>query len=77
MRGAVGVLVEPDPGARGPVEADAGVAEGLHDGVAAEDREILPGADDRYRSDAVGFSVHNSIGSNALARRTGPAFTGT
>ncbi|MFE2366543.1 GntR family transcriptional regulator [Streptomyces virginiae] len=34
-------------------------------------------SDDRYRSDAVGFSVHNSIGSNALARRTGPALTGT
>ncbi|MEU6300592.1 GntR family transcriptional regulator [Streptomyces erythrochromogenes] len=30
-------------------------------------------SDDRYRSDAVGFSVHNSIGSNPLARRTGPA----
>ncbi|MFG2292299.1 GntR family transcriptional regulator [Streptomyces sp. NPDC048603] len=30
-------------------------------------------SDDRYRSDAVSFSVHNSIGNNALARRTGPA----
>lgn len=30
-------------------------------------------SDDRYRSDAVGFSIHNSIGSNPLARRTGPA----
>ncbi|MEV6761740.1 GntR family transcriptional regulator [Streptomyces sp. NPDC051105] len=27
-------------------------------------------SDDRYRSDAVSFSVHNSIGSNALARMT-------
>ncbi|MEW2048585.1 GntR family transcriptional regulator [Streptomyces sp. NPDC005476] len=26
-------------------------------------------SDDRYRSDAVSFSVHNSIGNNALARR--------
>ncbi|MER5928991.1 GntR family transcriptional regulator [Streptomyces sp. NPDC002054] len=32
-------------------------------------------SDDRYRSDAVSFSVHNSIGNNALARRTGPALT--
>ncbi|MFI0217192.1 GntR family transcriptional regulator [Streptomyces lydicus] len=29
-------------------------------------------SDDRYRSDAVSFSVHNSIGTNPLARRTGP-----
>ncbi|MBZ4016411.1 GntR family transcriptional regulator [Streptomyces purpurogeneiscleroticus] len=29
-------------------------------------------SDDRYRSDAVSFSVHNSIGANPLARRTGP-----
>lgn len=29
-------------------------------------------SDDRYRSDAVNFSVHNSIGSNPLARQTGP-----
>jgi len=27
-------------------------------------------SDDRYRSDAVSFSVHNSIGNNALARKT-------
>ncbi|MEV0741388.1 GntR family transcriptional regulator [Streptomyces sp. NPDC050549] len=27
-------------------------------------------SDDRYRSDAVTFSVHNSIGNNALARKT-------
>ncbi|MFE6285439.1 GntR family transcriptional regulator [Streptomyces sp. NPDC057877] len=27
-------------------------------------------SDDRYRSDAVSFSVHNSIGNNALARNT-------
>ncbi|MBW5486680.1 GntR family transcriptional regulator [Streptomyces bambusae] len=32
-------------------------------------------SDDRYRSDAVSFSVHNSIGNNALARRTGPGLT--
>ncbi|MFJ6939869.1 GntR family transcriptional regulator [Streptomyces sp. NPDC101132] len=32
-------------------------------------------SDDRYRSDAVSFSVRNSVGSNALARRTGPALT--
>ncbi|MET7310749.1 GntR family transcriptional regulator [Streptomyces sp. NPDC005571] len=32
-------------------------------------------SDDRYRSDAVSFSVHNSIGNNALARRTGPGAT--
>lgn len=31
-------------------------------------------SDDRYRSDAVNFSVHNSIGSNPLARQTGPGF---
>ncbi|MEV0176253.1 GntR family transcriptional regulator [Streptomyces sp. NPDC050803] len=30
-------------------------------------------SDDRYRSDAVSFSVHNSIGNNALARKTGDA----
>jgi GntR family transcriptional regulator len=30
-------------------------------------------SDDRYRSDAVSFSVHNSIGNNALARKTGSA----
>jgi GntR family transcriptional regulator len=30
-------------------------------------------SDDRYRSDAVSFSVHNSIGNNALARKPGPA----
>ena len=30
-------------------------------------------SDDRYRSDAVNFSVHNSIGANPLARRAGPA----
>ncbi|MDX6354278.1 MAG: GntR family transcriptional regulator [Streptomyces sp.] len=30
-------------------------------------------SDDRYRSDAVSFSVHNSIGNNALARNTGSA----
>ncbi len=30
-------------------------------------------SDDRYRPDAVSFSVRNSIGSNPLARRTGPA----
>ncbi|WP_431041141.1 GntR family transcriptional regulator [Streptomyces sp. P1-3] len=29
-------------------------------------------SDDRYRSDAVNFSVHNSIGSNPLARQAGP-----
>lgn len=29
-------------------------------------------SDDRYRSDAVNFSVHNSVGSNPLARQTGP-----
>ncbi|MFJ6570234.1 GntR family transcriptional regulator [Streptomyces sp. NPDC091292] len=29
-------------------------------------------SDDRYRSDTVSFSVHNSIGNNALARQTGP-----
>jgi GntR family transcriptional regulator len=29
-------------------------------------------SDDRYRSDAVSFSIHNSIGNNALARQTGP-----
>ncbi|MGV9707570.1 GntR family transcriptional regulator [Streptomyces sp. NPDC003483] len=27
-------------------------------------------SDDRYRSDAVSFSVHNSIGNNAMARKT-------
>ncbi|MBX9399054.1 GntR family transcriptional regulator [Streptomyces sp. TRM72054] len=27
-------------------------------------------SDDRYRSDAVSFSVHNSMGNNALARKT-------
>jgi GntR family transcriptional regulator len=27
-------------------------------------------SDDRYRPDAVSFSVHNSIGNNALARKT-------
>ncbi|MFJ3246083.1 GntR family transcriptional regulator [Streptomyces sp. NPDC086782] len=27
-------------------------------------------SDDRYRADAVSFSVHNSIGNNALARKT-------
>jgi GntR family transcriptional regulator len=27
-------------------------------------------SDDRYRSDAVSFSVHNSIDNNALARKT-------
>lgn len=32
-------------------------------------------SDDRYRSDAVSFSVHNSIGANPLARRTGPGLT--
>ena len=26
-------------------------------------------SDDRYRGDAVSFSVHNSIGNNALARK--------
>ncbi|MFF0549613.1 GntR family transcriptional regulator [Streptomyces sp. NPDC004311] len=30
-------------------------------------------SEDRYRPDAVSFSVRNSIGSNPLARRTGPA----
>ncbi|MYX35615.1 MULTISPECIES: GntR family transcriptional regulator [Streptomycetaceae] len=29
-------------------------------------------SDDRYRSDAVNFSIHNSIGSNPLARQAGP-----
>jgi GntR family transcriptional regulator len=29
-------------------------------------------SDDRYRSDAINFSVHNSIGSNPLARQAGP-----
>jgi GntR family transcriptional regulator len=29
-------------------------------------------SDDRYRSDAINFSVHNSIGSNPLARQVGP-----
>lgn len=32
-------------------------------------------SDDRYRSDAVSFSVHNSTGNNALARETGPALS--
>lgn len=32
-------------------------------------------SDDRYRSDAVSFSVHNSIGNNPLARQTGPGAT--
>jgi GntR family transcriptional regulator len=27
-------------------------------------------SDDRYRSDAVSFRVHNSIDNNALARKT-------
>lgn len=29
-------------------------------------------SDDRYRSDAVNFGIHNSIGSNPLARQAGP-----
>lgn len=29
-------------------------------------------SDDRYRSDAVNFSIHNSIGANPLARQAGP-----
>jgi GntR family transcriptional regulator len=29
-------------------------------------------SDDRYRSDAVNFSIHNSIGTNLLARQAGP-----
>jgi GntR family transcriptional regulator len=29
-------------------------------------------SDDRYRSDAINFSIHNSIGSNPLARQAGP-----
>lgn len=29
-------------------------------------------SDDRYRPDAVNFSIHNSIGSNPLARQAGP-----
>ncbi|WP_052852684.1 GntR family transcriptional regulator [Streptomyces avicenniae] len=33
-------------------------------------------SDDRYRPDAVNFSVHNSIGSNPLARQAGPGFGG-
>ncbi|TJZ54288.1 GntR family transcriptional regulator [Streptomyces piniterrae] len=32
-------------------------------------------SEDRYRSDAVSFSVHNSTGNNALARKTGPAMS--
>jgi GntR family transcriptional regulator len=31
-------------------------------------------SDDRYRSDAVNFSIHNSIGTNPLARQAGPGF---
>ncbi|MCC2280333.1 GntR family transcriptional regulator [Streptomyces sp. ET3-23] len=33
-------------------------------------------SDDRYRSDAVNFSIHNSIGSNPLARQAGPGIAG-
>jgi GntR family transcriptional regulator len=33
-------------------------------------------SDDRYRSDAVNFSIHNSIGSNPLARQAGPGLGG-
>jgi GntR family transcriptional regulator len=29
-------------------------------------------SDDRYRADAITFSIHNSIGSNPLARQAGP-----
>jgi GntR family transcriptional regulator len=29
-------------------------------------------SDDRYRSDAINFSIHNSIGSSPLARQAGP-----
>jgi GntR family transcriptional regulator len=33
-------------------------------------------SDDRYRSDAVNFSIHNSIGANPLARQAGPGLAG-
>ncbi|MEU6894903.1 GntR family transcriptional regulator [Streptomyces sp. NPDC046557] len=33
-------------------------------------------SDDRYRPDVVNFSVHNSIGSNPLARQAGPGIAG-
>ena len=34
-------------------------------------------SDDRYRSDAINFSIHNSIGSNPLARQAGPGLRTT
>ena len=45
---------------------------GLLDLAHVHDREGRPveWSDDRYRSDAVSFSVHNSIDNNALARKT-------